>query len=262
MKSKTHNVIVLNWNESHISVESVKILLEEGHDVIVVDNGSDDASEKEFSKFGTKIKFIRSNENYGSSIARNAGIQFIEHPYTFLIDGDILYVRGTIEEYAKVLDDFPDAGCIGYLDIDTRTSNAWMHGTQNIKKADSYMSRISRIGEWYPMSWTQYGLFRSEVLKKYMFVDIPPFNQSGYGFEDDWLYRRMKADGWRSLHVDKPLYYHDAHYSLKTMDAKKQSNMIEERRKVFHKHWGIHTTSGELVNSLKRKYFEYKSKKI
>jgi len=258
---KKHNAIVLNWNESHISVDSTRMLLEEGHDVIVVDNGSDDDSEKYFSKFGSSIKYIRLNHNYGSSLGRNAGIQFIEHPYTFLIDGDILYVKGTIEAYANILDEFSDAGCVGYLDIDKRTSNGWKHGTQDIGSSDKSMGEIKQIGEWYPMAWTQFGLFRSEVLRKYKFVDIPPFNQYGHGLEDDWLYRRMKVDGWRSLHVDKPFYYHDAHFGLRQLGEKGLSSMIEERKAVFFNHWGLNTTSGETAMRLPRKYFDYKSKK-
>lgn len=259
--SNKYSAIVLNWNESHISIQTVENLLKENIDVIVVDNGSMDGSGDKFKeKFGNKIKLVLLNKNYGSSIARNIGIDLIPsgNKFTFLIDGDILYVPNTISEYERVINKFDNCACVGYFDWELRKDGNLSHGTQHKELADKAMDKIKKIGTWYPIAWTQYGLFRTEVLKKYRFVSTPPFDMCGYGFEDDWLYKEFSKDGWTSLSVDAPYYYHDAHYSLREMQKMNASAMFEERREAFNSKWGEKVNSKELYNSVKDKaYIEH-----
>jgi len=240
------SAIVLNWNESHVSVDTVRLLLNENVEVIVVDNGSEDGSFDKLKKeFGASAKVIGCNENYGSSIGRNLGIELASQEYTFLIDGDILYVPGTISAYKAILKEFPEAAVVGYFDAEHRAKTGWAHGARSREEADKKMSEIKNIADWYPVAWTQYGLFRTALLKKYKFVTIPPFNQYGYGLEDDWFYNQLKADGHESLSVDKPFYYHDAHFSIRELTKKGLSDMAVERMRVYSKHWGVGNTSGE-----------------
>jgi len=252
------SAIVLNWNESHVSLGTIERLLSENIDVIVVDNGSIDGSGDKFKeRFGSKIKLVLLNKNYGSSIARNIGIDLIPagNKFTFLIDGDILYVPNTISEYERVINKFDNCACLGYFDWELRKDGNLSHGTQHKELADKVMGKIKKIGTWYPIAWTQYGLFRTEVLKKYRFISIPPFDMCGYGFEDDWLYREFSKDGWISLSVDAPYYYHDAHFSLRQMQIMNMSAMFEERREAFNAKWGEKVNSKELYNSVKDKAY-------
>lgn len=256
--NKRYSAIVLNWNESHVSLNTVENLLKENIDVIVVDNGSTDGSgDKLREKFGDRIKLVLLNRNCGSSIARNIGIDLVENEFTFLIDGDILYVEGTISKYRKILNDFPKCACVGYFDWDRRQSEGWAHGTKDRGKSDKKIGSVKKIGTWYPMAWTQYGLFRTEVLKKYRFISIPPFNTYGYGFEDDWLYRNFNKDGWVSYSVNTPYYFHDAHFSIREMERLNLDKMIAQRKEVFCNKWGHGTTSGEIIGKLEKKYFDY-----
>lgn len=244
------SAIVLNWNESHVSVDTVRLLLEDNVEVVVVDNGSEDGSVEKFvSNFGDSIRVIANNYNFGSSVGRNLGIEVVTQPYTFLIDGDILYVPGTIKAYKEILEEFPEAFCVGYFDMAHRLSHGWAHGSRTREEADKQMSPYKCISNWYPMAWTQYGLFRTDLLKKYRFVTLPPFNQYGYGLEDDWFYMRCRSDGYESLHVDKPFYFHDAHFSMRELAKKGLSDMSAERKALFEKHWGRGNTSGEKINS-------------
>lgn len=247
------SAIVLNWNESHVSVETVERLLAENIEVVVIDNGSTDESPEKFKKFGSKIKLVLLNHNYGSSIGRNLGIDMVESDFTMLIDGDILYVPDTIKAYAQILMDYGDCACVGYFDWEHRKKTGWAHGTKDKALADAKMSPITQIGNWYPMAWTQYGLFRTDVLKKYRFISAPPFNEAGYGFEDDWFYREFLAGGWKSFHVDKPFYYHDAHHALKAL-RKTNEEKVEERKKLFYERWGKGTLSVDIIEMLPKVY--------
>jgi glycosyltransferase involved in cell wall biosynthesis len=242
--------VVLNWQTLEVSKDSVRRLLKEpGVDqVILVDNGSTDGSKEYFADLelrllneqNHKFQLISLSENTGPSTGRNRALTRLkggDYAYVFLCDGDILYVPGTVAEYRKVLDFYPDAGCVG--------QNSWKmvhelghNGTLDIVDADVRMGTDYEVEDWFPMAWTQYGLFKAEPLLNHMFVAEPPFNEAGHGFEDDWYYHNLKEDGLVSLAVSLPLYYHAAHSSLRELDRLGLPSRTEERKKAFQKRWG------------------------
>lgn len=249
--------LILSWNELGVSKDSVRRLLkeEEVDAVFVVDNGSTDGSQEYFNKLkGTpKFGFISLPKNSGPSVARNLGIMAIQADAIMLIDGDILYVPGTIKEYAKVLEKYPDAFCVGQNSFELVMQLGY-NGTMDQIEADVRMPTNYTVSDWFPMAWTQYGLFRADLLKKYMFVEVPPFNEPGYGMEDDWYYHEMKEQGYVSLAVDKPLYYHEAHTGIKELNKANLSTKFKERKKVFDKKWGKNSQWSEyLANNVVEK---------
>lgn len=233
--------LVLNWNELSVSKDSVRRLLKEPEvdSVFVVDNGSTDGSKEYFGKMKgvAKFGFIDLPTNTGPSVARNIGISMIQADAIFLIDGDILYCPGTIKEYAKILEKYPDAFCVGQNSFE-RVMQLGYNGTMDPIEADMRMPDDYTISDWFPMSWTQYGLFRADLLKAHPFIEEGAFGEAGYGLEDTWLYHQMKGLGYVSLAVDKPLYYHQAHSGIKELVKAGLSLKLEERKKIFEKKWG------------------------
>lgn len=232
--------IILNWNELHVSKDSVRILLKEPEvsRVIVVDNGSTDGSREYFRQFDhEKFQFIDLGENKGASIARNHAIDMTETPYIFLLDGDILYVRGTIAEYERILDMYTDAFCVGQNSMEL-LARLGHNGVYDIAEADFTMSLDYTITEGFPMIWCQYGLFRGDWLREVKFPQHPPFDGPGYGAEDDWVFQDIEQRGWRSLAVDKPVYYHHAHSGIRELQKAGQGDRMAERIAAFEKQWG------------------------
>lgn len=261
--------LILNWNELEVVKDSARRLLKEPGvtEVIVVDNGSTDGSKEHFHKragtivtpgeggglkgldFKTgnqKLIFIDWPINAGASVARNLGIKVAKGDYIFLIDGDILYVPGTIREYTKVLETYPDAACVGQNSFELLSKHGH-NGAINPIHADIRMEEDYTISDWFPMAWTQYGLFRGDVLRENPFVEEPPFNEAGYGFEDDDMYHMLKANGWVSLSCDKPLYYHFAHSGIRELMKEDLEFKLQERKLVFEKRWGKNSGWAEAV---------------
>lgn len=247
------SALVLNWNELEVVKDSVRRLLKECDEVIVVDNGSTDGSKEYFhKKAGTvlipdqqlkftagnqKLTFIDWPENVGSSVGRNLGLAIAKGDYMFLIDGDILYVPGTIAEYIKILEAYPDAACVGQNSLQN-VAKYGHNGTTSPLEADIRFDEDYTISDWFPMAWTQYGLFRGDLLREIRFVTEPPFDGPGHGYEDDWLYHEFKDRDLVSLATDKPLYYHMAHTGLSELQKAGLSDMGAERQKVSQKRWG------------------------
>lgn len=263
--------LVLNWNELEVSKDTVRRALKDPDigEVIVVDNGSEDGSKEYFYKIaGTvvtadsikgkiaNLKFKNGNQrltfidwpiNAGASIARNLGVSIAKGDYTFLIDGDILYVPGTVKEYQKVLDKYPDAACVGQNSFEM-VMELGHNGTQNAIEADARMTDDYTVSDWFPMAWTQYGLFRTELLRKFPFIEEPPFNEAGYGYEDDYLFHELREAGYVSLALDKPIYYHYAHAGIRELLKADLELKLKERKKVFEKRWGKNSQWSEWLN--------------
>jgi len=219
--------------------------------IILVDNGSTDGTKEYFADL-TDDKFvpIYLKKNLGSSVGRNKGLSKTKSKHVFLIDGDILYVRGTIREYAKILDAFPDAGCVGQ-NSQALLAQLGHNGVYNPTEADFVMDTNYTIEDWFPMAWTQYGLFRGDMLRELRFVELPPYNEAGYGCEDDWLYQEMEKAGYVSLAVDKPVYYHHAHSGWRELHKAGVQDKMIERVKLFEKCWGRNNLWAQRLKRIK-----------
>lgn len=229
----------INWNELDIAKDSIRRLLKEPIDEVwLVDNGSTDGSKEYFSAIkDPKFHFINLPENMGSSVGRNAGIDKIDADYIFLLDSDILYVKGTIKEYQKILDKNKDTYCVGQnsFELLTRLSH---NGTPDPIDADMGMGADYKVTEGFPMAWTNYGLFRGDLLRKVRFIEEGAFGEAGYGLEDTYLHKEMEKLGFVSLACSLPIYYHEAHGGLRELGKAGKDIKFNQRTKIFEKKWG------------------------
>ena len=235
------DVLLLNWNELDVSKDSVRRLLKENVNIIVVDNGSTDGSKEYFRSINDpKFRFIDLSYNMGSSVGRNIGLEASNGKYIFLLDGDILYVKGTIAEYQKILDTLPDAFCVGHhSSIEFAKTGNNYNGTLDPIEADIRISTDYKIEKGVAMAWTQYGLFKGDLLRKVKFYDKGVFGKPGWGFEDNWLLKDMNKLGFESYSVDKPLYYHYAHSGIRELLKSEKNTQANsrQRKKEFEEKW-------------------------
>lgn len=225
------DVLIICLNEGIIVRDSVyRLQKEKNLNIIVVDNGSDDGSKRILSHL-PGITYIDLPENVGVSRGRNAGLAKTTAKYVFLLDGDILYIPGTIRVMEKFMDDTPDAGCIG-----VHNTGRW-DGTADRTLSDSLFTMTVPARDDFPIAWTQYGLFRGDFLRKTRFIEEGVFGLPGNGFEDDFLYLDMLKGGLRSCYIDNVVYYHDAHKGSRVLEERGQSLMHEERAAIFNKAW-------------------------
>lgn len=225
------DVLILNLNEINVVMSSIRRLRREGHNIIVVDSGSDDDS-KEILGNLDDITFVNLRENKGSSVARNAGLAKTTRDFTFLLDGDILYIPGTIPALEELMEATPDAGCIG------------IHNPRNY---DGVQRREEAMPHWpshpgklyadFDMAWTQYGLFRGGLLRRFKFYADGVFGEAGVGYEDDWLWHDMKQAGFTSYYIPGVVYYHEKHGGKRWLEAHNLPVRDDERLAVFERHW-------------------------
>lgn len=226
---KNVDVLILNLNEIDVVEQSLRRLKKEGWNVIVVDNGSDDDSFVRLQK-QNGISLVRNATNNGPSVGRNTGLEATDKEFVFLLDGDILYIPGTIDAMLRLMPD--DAGCLG-----VHNTTKW-DGTRQIDEADPvWPEKHSQPLSDFPMAWTQYGLFRGEFLRHVRFYEEGVFGEAGNGWEDNFLYLDMLKQDYQSYYIDGVLYYHEAHGGQKWLTEKGVANRNAERKAIFQAAW-------------------------
>jgi len=121
---KTVSIIVLNWNNPKLSVETVESILKIEHHsflytIYLIDNGSTDNSFSVFKqKYSTNshIKIIRLEDNLGFVEGNNAGIkESLENgfDYTLIINNDVIVKPNFLQVLFDYLDQNQDVSLVG-----------------------------------------------------------------------------------------------------------------------------------------------------
>lgn len=223
-------VVILNWEELGVVRESLKALKDEPDtEIVVVDNGSLDLSRPFLAGAGVRSVLLEANR--GISYARNVGIAATRAPFVMLLDGDIRYVPGSLATFKRVLDANPNFGCVG---VYGREAN-----TQDRSQAHVRFDTYDHLATDFPIAWTQYGLFRREVLITCPFDETDYFSLPGHGFEDDDLYHQMRAQGWTSAYMTGLKYYHEQSTGIKKLKEYCLPTYHDEREAQFRAKWGL-----------------------
>ncbi|MGD8924565.1 MAG: glycosyltransferase family A protein [Syntrophobacterales bacterium] len=92
------SVIIPTYNRAAMVVEAVESVLAqdtEGFELIVVDDGSTDDTEKRLAVFGSSLRYQR-QENAGVSRARNLGVELSRAPMVAFLDSDDLWLSSKL----------------------------------------------------------------------------------------------------------------------------------------------------------------------
>ena len=112
-KATTVSVIIPTYNRAHLIGRAIQSVLNQTYkdfEIIVVDDGSTDSTEKavrEFQEQGKRIKYIRHNKNKGGSAARNTGIKAAKGEYIAFLDDDDEWLRDKIEKQVETMKNLP-----------------------------------------------------------------------------------------------------------------------------------------------------------
>lgn len=200
------SIIVLNWNGIRFTkpcVESIREnTLHKPVEVIVVDNGSDEANVKELKELKKKgfiQKLILNDHNTGFSGGNNQGFEAAEGHYLFMLNNDTLVTKSWLKHPLKLVQD-KKVAAVGCRLVDLEPFKK----KQYELKPDRYMKTTCGAAL----------LTRRDVLGKIGVLDADNFSPI-YGEETDWCYRARHA-GYKIMETDKSLVVH-----LGSQDTKK-----------------------------------------
>ena len=103
--NKLISVIIPTYNREKLIVKSIKSVLRQTYskiEIIVIDDGSTDNTEKEINKLKDKrIKYVKLSKNLGAPYARNIGIKLAKGKYISFQDSDDIYHTNKLKKQMK-----------------------------------------------------------------------------------------------------------------------------------------------------------------
>jgi GT2 family glycosyltransferase/tetratricopeptide (TPR) repeat protein len=107
------SIVVPNWNGMRfvgMCLDSLAQLEFDGHEVIVVDNGSIDGSREMIEKQYPWVRLLKMPDNMGFAIACNEGIKASNAEYIVLLNNDIEVTRDWLKELYEGMERHPECG--------------------------------------------------------------------------------------------------------------------------------------------------------
>jgi glycosyltransferase involved in cell wall biosynthesis len=213
------SICILNWNCIDTIKNTIKIISKTNtkHEIIIFDQNSNDSS-KEYLKSidgSNNIRVILSETNCGNCIARNRMIEAASYEYVFLLDADIVPIKNSIDKMLDFMQKNLEFAYIGY---------DWKKFTNNILQITPEEKGIEKneikiqTHDDEMIAMTQYGLFRKSHLQQCPFPEFYPFDQEGWGAEDNivgmCIIKNQLGHGGI---INNRVYYHKAHTSVKLL---------------------------------------------
>lgn len=111
------SIILPTFNRAQIITSSIRSVLQQTYtdfELIIVDDGSTDATEDCVKRFGDpRISYIRHAQNRGGNVARNTGISRAQGRYIAFQDSDDEWLPEKLERQVALLDQLsPDIGVV------------------------------------------------------------------------------------------------------------------------------------------------------
>lgn len=107
------SVVIPLYNKEKYIAQTLENVLKQrftDFEIIVVNDGSTDASGKIVKSLSDARISYFSTANHGAAAARNFGIEKSTAPYIAFLDADDLWMQNHLEELKKLIDRFPQAG--------------------------------------------------------------------------------------------------------------------------------------------------------
>jgi len=212
------SIIVVNWNDKSNTIEcidSIASLDYPNYDIIVVDNGSTDGSQKTVKEKFPNIILIENNKNLGYGGGANAGIEVAikkGSDYVFPLNNDLIVDKNLLKELIAVAESDASIGmvCPKIYWYDDPRKICYVGAQINFRSViqlHRHMGDEIERGQYNrPMYVDAAGIFlvKKEVVEK---VGVFDPNYFLYLEDFDWCIRTRKA-GYKIMYVPDAVMWH------------------------------------------------------
>jgi glycosyltransferase involved in cell wall biosynthesis len=175
------------------------------HEIIVVDDGSNDGTKGVCDNYRDKIHYIY-QENKGVSSARNRGIREANGEYICFLDADDYYLPNKLSDQIKSLELYPDASasCAAYW-LEKENGLELAFPLHSVLDDGSEIGIIPDIFKYYKNTYNCfYTIHMNSIMNKSeVFKRVGLFNEKLHFGEDIEIGTRISAKyDW--VYIDKP----------------------------------------------------------
>ena len=241
------SVVILAFGDALWTGTTLQSLFDGGDhypdlEVIVVDNGSDDATLAELRKACAShpgVRLIENGENLGFARGNNAGLSAAAGEYVLLLNNDTYLAPGAIHAMVRHLRDNPGIGVVGPL-----TNNIGNEARLDVNYADmAEMIDVARSvttgyrGMYSPVRVSAYfaAMFRTADLETFGLLP----EEYGRGmFEDDDHCETIRKRGFICALAEDAFVHHHLSGTFSTIGGDEKRRLFERNRAVFEAKWG------------------------
>lgn len=234
------SVITLTWNHldyTKKALESIKPILHDDDEVIVIDNNSTDGTAEYLSKFELpcyKNVYI-SDKHMSITEAYNKGIEMSQGRYVFIYDNDLEIVENhTLDHLIETAEKHDDCGIVC-----PHTDNL----VGNLRNVPSPKQKFNRIEEFHMKRKRHYPTCPSAawLIKREVIDEVGGFdeNYKGYGMLDFDYARSVLLAGLK-IYLDGFIFV--KHYGSVTANTYDIQPQLLESRNYFYRKWKLPLT--------------------
>jgi glycosyltransferase involved in cell wall biosynthesis len=212
-------------------------------EVIVVDDGSTDATPDILAAYEDRIRVLRKVNEGKPAAARNLGVRAARGEFVAFLDADDCWTKDKLERQVAMLDQQPDVGLV-------YTGDATIDGeSRKVSVNPCYPEARGRIYELLTVHNVMVG--SSVVARRRAIEEAGGFDEDLTSIENWDLWIRI-ARGWAIEYIDEPLTLYRVHSGNRSRNVElRRSNIF----RVLAKHHGAADRTPEGRRRQREAYF-------
>lgn len=213
------SIIMPTYNREKYIAQALRSLLEQDYrplEIIVVDDGSTDATRQIVESFASdRIRYVY-QENSGVAAARNLGLSMASGDFLAWLDSDDYYLPGKLTAQMQYLADHPDAGLVF-----TQVEDFYNDHAERLIMDEDVCRKISFVGTHVCLS--------SSLVRRTVFNKVGKFAECLRIYEDvEWLYRANFCFGINMHHCLDAVYLRQRLHSKSTSYTSRNEESLKK----------------------------------
>jgi GT2 family glycosyltransferase len=241
MENRLCAIIILNFNGKEYLKNCLNSIKKntryKNYKIVVVDNGSQDKSQKMMKSKFKWVDLIENKINRGFSRGNNDGIKYsikkYNPKYFYLLNNDTLVEKNWLVESIKTMEKSKNTGIVGSKQLTFNKKPARSAGWIHMFGVNYYSGNIEKSVNW--VSGAGF-LIKKEAFNKIgLFDEI--YNPAYY--EETDLEERVLHAGFEIIHCPKSIFLHKGGQTTKNKPKYFSELFYRNRFIYFFKHYGL-----------------------
>ncbi|MCS6881930.1 MAG: glycosyltransferase [Oscillochloridaceae bacterium] len=199
------SVIIPSYNSARYIASTVESALAQTYpavEVIVVDDGSTDATQAVLAPYRSRITILHQT-NRGPAAARNTGLRAAAGAYLLFLDSDDLLVPTSVAAKVAFLEQHPQYGLVYSAWTQISDDGARVLGeVRPSRQGDVLAALVRREFFFFP---------GAALIRRTCLDTVGAFDENAYGAEDADLWIRLARAGYAFGYIDEPLFMYRYH---------------------------------------------------
>ena len=230
--------------EAHVSLP---------HEVVVVDNGSEDGSAAALRAAFPAVRTIENGANLGFAAACNRGLREARAPYCLLLNSDAEVCAGSVEVLAAMLDERPDVGIVGPRTVgpdggpqvsfgpDLTPLSEWRQRRLVVALRDGKPEAVREVEALSAREHEPVWVSGACLLARKAALDaVGGLDEGFFLYEEDVdLCLRVRRAGWRIVFTPRATVMHHLGKSMETVAERSRLEYDRSHVRFYAKHRGL-----------------------